>query len=173
MVLPRICSSPLKRRTQSAWLISDDVRLVRPIFVGGERAALDDRHAEQPEVLGRDLLGAELLGQPGAGEVDDVGPVSRDVLDDVGLPAPVRELGRRGAGETALGRDRLEDDQAVRLWDTATGFSSTALTMEKMAVFAPMPRASAPTAARVKPGLLRNARMACLASVSRSAKDIL
>ena len=54
----------------------------------------------------------------------------------------------------------------------ATGLSSTALTMEKMAVLAPMPSASAPTAARVKPGLLRNARMACLASVSRSAKDI-
>ena len=52
------------------------------------------------------------------------------------------------------------------------GLSSTALTMEKIAVLAPMPSARAPTAARVNPGLLRNARMACLASATTSAKDM-
>ena len=39
-----------------------------------------------------------------------------------------------------------------------TGFSSTALTTEKIAVFAPMPSARAATAAIVKLGLCRNVR---------------
>jgi len=37
------------------------------------------------------------------------------VFDDVRLPAPVRELGWRRSGETALGRRRLEDDHPIRL----------------------------------------------------------
>ncbi len=164
--------SALKRRTHSAWLIRTTCAWSGPVFRGGERTALDDRRAEEPEVLGRHLLGAQLLRQPGAGEVDDVGPVRRDVLR---RRRPARRQWVNLAGEraekAALGRGRLEDDHAIRVRDTPTGLSSTALTMEKMAVLAPMPSASAPTAARVKPGLLRKARMACLASASRSAKD--
>ncbi len=40
------------------------------------------------------------------------------------------------------------------------GFSSTAFTMEKIAVLAPMPSARAATAASVKPGLFRKERTA-------------
>src|SRR4051812_49141749 len=47
---------------------------------------------------------------------------------------------------------------------TAIGFSSTALTTEKIAVLAPMPSVSAATAARVKAGLCANMRSDCLRS---------
>src|SRR5262249_43788749 len=46
----------------------------------------------------------------------------------------------------------------------ATGFSSTALTTEKIAVLAPIPSVSAATAARVKAGLCANMRSDCLRS---------
>ena len=47
---------------------------------------------------------------------------------------------------------------------TATGFSSTALTTEKIAVLVPMPSVSAATAASVKAGLCANIRSACFKS---------
>jgi hypothetical protein len=47
------------------------------------------------------------------------------------------------------------------------------LTTEKIAVFAPIPMASAASAARVKPGLLRSIRRECRASLKRSVMDIL
>ena len=49
--------------------------------------------------------------------------------------------------------------------NTGRGFSNTVLTMEKIAVVAPIPRARASTAVMVNPGLLRNMRMECLASL--------
>ena len=51
-------------------------------------------------------------------------------------------------------------------------FSSTALTTEKIAVLAPIPRASAATAASVNPGLRRNRRSECRVSLARSANEI-
>ena len=48
-----------------------------------------------------------------------------------------------------------------------TGFSSTALTTEKMAVLAPMPSASAATAAAVKPRLCPNIRSECRRSLKK------
>ncbi len=92
-----------------------DMRLVRPIFGRGERPSHHDGHTEELEVLCRHLFGSQLFRQPGASEIDDVGSVGGDVLDDVGLAAPVSELGRRRAGEAALGRGRLEDDHAIRV----------------------------------------------------------
>src|SRR5687768_8586283 len=48
-----------------------------------------------------------------------------------------------------------------------SGLKSTAFTTEKMAVLAPMPKASAATAVMVKLGLCRNMRSACLRSLRR------
>src|SRR6185295_1304382 len=48
-----------------------------------------------------------------------------------------------------------------------TGLSRTALTSEKIAVLAAMPRASAETAAMVNAAFSRNIRIACLTSFSR------
>src|SRR3954469_4094997 len=50
-------------------------------------------------------------------------------------------------------------------------FSSTALTTEKIAVLAPIPRASAATAASVNPGLRRNRRSECRVSLARAANE--
>ena len=52
--------------------------------------------------------------------------------------------------------------------DTGNGFSSTVLTIEKIAVVAPIPSASAATAVMVNPGLLRNIRIECLASLRKA-----
>src|SRR5882762_7275711 len=52
-------------------------------------------------------------------------------------------------------------------WGNGSGFSKTALTIPKIAVFAPMPRVSMANADSVKPGLLRRpltAYWSCLAS---------
>src|SRR6516225_9577759 len=49
-----------------------------------------------------------------------------------------------------------------------SGFSNTAFTTVKIAVFAPMPRARAATAAIVNPGLLMKRCSACLMSFQRS-----
>src|SRR5580658_424651 len=49
-------------------------------------------------------------------------------------------------------------------WGNARGLSSTVLTTEKMAVFAPIPSASADIAVAVKPGLWRSRRKACFTS---------
>src|SRR5579864_4693802 len=51
-------------------------------------------------------------------------------------------------------------------WGYGSGFNSTVLTTEKMAVLAPMPRASAEIAVMVKPGLCRSMRSACFRSLS-------
>src|SRR5262245_2801380 len=48
-----------------------------------------------------------------------------------------------------------------------TGLSSTAFTTEKIAVFAPMPRASADTAAAVNPRLCQNIRRDCRRSLRK------
>src|SRR5690606_28269769 len=47
-----------------------------------------------------------------------------------------------------------------------TGFSSTALTTEKIAVLTPMPRVKAAIAVTVKPGLSRNILSACFRSLT-------
>ena len=52
---------------------------------------------------------------------------------------------------------------------TATGFSSTALTTEKIAVLAPMPSVRAATAARVKAGLCANMRKECFRSLMNAS----
>jgi hypothetical protein len=49
------------------------------------------------------------------------------------------------------------------------GLSKTVLTTEKIAVFAPIPSASAATAAIVNAGLCRNIRSECLRSLIRSS----
>ena len=48
-----------------------------------------------------------------------------------------------------------------------TGLSSTAFTTVKIAVFVPMPRVSAATAAMVKPGLRRNIRSEWVRSLKK------
>jgi hypothetical protein len=65
------------------------------------------------------------------------------------------------AGEAALNAPSGEE-----VWNTTTrsasgsgtGFRRTALMIEKIAVLAPIPSASAATAAMLKPGLCRNMR---------------
>src|SRR5258708_37723651 len=52
---------------------------------------------------------------------------------------------------------------------TATGFSSTAFTTEKIAVLAPMPSVSAATAARVNAGLCANMRSECFKSFTNAS----
>ena len=52
---------------------------------------------------------------------------------------------------------------------TRSGFSSTVLTIEKIAVFAPIPSASPATAVMVKPGLLRNMRIECFTSAEKAS----
>jgi len=54
----------------------------------------------------------------------------------------------------------------------ATGFSSTALTTEKIAVFAPMPSVSAATAATVNAGLCTNIRRECLRSFNSASNMV-
>ena len=56
----------------------------------------------------------QLLGRA-ARVVDDVAPEGRDVLHDVGLLAPVRELGGRRAGKFALRPGVREHHQPVGL----------------------------------------------------------
>jgi hypothetical protein len=50
-----------------------------------------------------------------------------------------------------------------------TGRSITALTTEKIAVLAPMPRVNAATAASVKAGLCRNIRSDCFKSLTNAS----
>src|SRR5579871_5333250 len=50
-----------------------------------------------------------------------------------------------------------------------SGFSSTVLMTEKMAVLAPMPRASTETAVTVNPGLCRSMRSECLRSATKTS----
>src|SRR2546423_14590596 len=56
---------------------------------------------------------------------------------------------------------------------TGTGFSSTALTTEKIAVFAPIPSVSAATAATVNAGLCTNIRRECLRSLRNASNMML
>jgi hypothetical protein len=52
---------------------------------------------------------------------------------------------------------------------TATGLSKTALTTEKMAVVAPIPKVSAAIAARLNAGLWANMRRECLRSLKKAS----
>src|SRR5215204_2334907 len=52
---------------------------------------------------------------------------------------------------------------------TESGFNSTALTTEKIAVVAPMPSVSAATAASVNAGLCRNMRSECVRSLRKAS----
>jgi hypothetical protein len=67
------------------------------VLVRGKAAPVNKARAEQPEVVGRDVRGADLFGI-GAGDVHG-GPSlveSRNVFEDAGLVAPVAEVrGRR------------------------------------------------------------------------------
>ena len=74
-------------------------------------------------------------------------------------------FGTEAAGPAALRGAVHQDDDAVGSGN-GSGFSSTVLTTEKMAVLAPIPRASAEMAVAVKPGLWRNMRKACLTSAA-------
>jgi hypothetical protein len=71
-----------------------DLRPVRQVLLGGERSSLEHLRAEEAEVVGADLAGAQLLGKRAAGVVDDIGAKRGCVLNDGGLLSPVRELGR-------------------------------------------------------------------------------
>ena len=114
MILPRMFGSPPKRRIQRAWLSSVTCVAAGQVLVRVERAAALDRRAEELEVVGRHLVGVQLLGHAAAGEVHDVGAVGRDVLDDAGLVAPELELRGRAGAEGALRRGLLEHDQPIR-----------------------------------------------------------
>ena len=57
------------------------------------------------------------------------------------------------------------NDQTIGVGN-GTGFSNTALTTVKIAVFVPVPSVSAATAAIVKPGLRLNNRNECATSLS-------
>ena len=58
------------------------------------------------------------------------------------------------------------NDQTIGVGN-GTGFSNTALTTVKIAVFVPMPSVSAATAAIVKPGLRLNNRSECATSLKK------
>jgi len=67
------------------------------------------------------------------------------------------------------------NDQTIGVGN-GTGFSNTALTTVKIAVFVPMPSVSAATAAIVKPGLRLNNRcrvpLSCVASGRVAGRDV-
>ena len=145
------------------------VAAVRRVLLLRESAAQHHRRAEHAEVALRHV-----------NAVDQLRPVSRDVesrsreivrrhiLEDRSLPLPLLELRNRRA------RRRSPADDVSRICTIRSasgypsGFSSTAFTTVKIAVFAPMPRASADTAAIVNPGLLMNRCSACFTSFQRS-----
>ena len=54
-----------------------------------------------------------------------------------------------------MGRVIPHHDELFRILDRASGWSSTVLTTLKIALFAPMPSASASTATLVKPGFFQ------------------
>jgi hypothetical protein len=79
------------------------------------------------------------------------------------LVVPVLKIGHRNLFRERIERGRLYD---VRQGDDAawlaigSGFSNTALTTLKTAVFAPIPTAMMPIQSRAKPGLRRSTRNA-------------
>ena len=85
------------------------------IFLGGKCAARNDRSAEQPKEVGADLAGGDLFGVASARQIDDVEPISRDVLKCACLPTPDVELGRRRPGPRTLGRGIQEHHEPVRI----------------------------------------------------------
>ena len=127
-----------------------------------------DRRAEEPEEIGADLAGAQLLGHVAAGVVDDAAAKGRDVLHDVALPRQCVNFAGEAAGPEPCGEVFMNNTMRSGS-GTATGFSSTALTTEKIAVFAPMPSVSAATAASVNAGALIRVRMVYRRSLSSSS----
>src|ERR1035438_626228 len=94
----------------------DDFFAVGKVLFRREGAAAERRGAEEAEVIGADLRGLELLGEPATGEVDDSATEGGHILNRAGLFAPVLELGGGGALEGALRRGVQEEDHAVGVW---------------------------------------------------------
>jgi hypothetical protein len=91
-------------------------------------------------------------------EVETISVIAGEGLKTLGGMLPVQKIGVRRLGRIdvwVLLAGFAEEEQFG-----GSGRSSAEKTTEKMAVLAPMPRASVKTTTRVKPGLLRRNRTA-------------
>ena len=124
------------------------VAAVGRVFLRREGAAQHHRRAEDAEVGFADVNAVDQL-RPVAGDVESRAGevVGGHVLEDAGLLPPDHELGNGGDRDASLRQVSSAAGQCDRHRDKSSGFSSTAFTTEKMAVLAPMPSASAETAA--------------------------
>jgi hypothetical protein len=114
--------------------------------------------AEDREEARRDVLAREVLGLAGSGEVEVVAAGKAPISVKDGFRGANR--GNSGTRPSiSLNSEVVSKIIISRLGSGyASGRRSTPFTTLKMAVFAPMPSASASIATAVKPGFFRNVR---------------
>ena len=172
IVLPMIAGSLAEMPAPQSVADHRDVRAAGTVFLRRVRAAHRDGRAKHFEIAARRVNPLHLLGTVAAGEIDARARkiVRGDGLKHLRLLAPDDEFRNRYRITVPL-REMAHERTSRSGCGYESGCSSTVLTTEKIAVFAPMPSASATIAVSANAGLRHRMRTAyCTSLIKCSMK---